>query len=102
MRLYFGREILFNRYLYKQINVNPNICQTYSLAVLLLGLADGTPPEGFYVGLQVDGRAIGEALGRLAGKGYSRLLANLLTAMLSEYRYRPLPSQVYEVFSQYE
>jgi hypothetical protein len=86
MRAYFGRPIHFNRYLYKQIGLNPNICQTFSLGILILSLADGIPPEAFYLpSLQMNGKLIGEAIGRLSVKGFSRLFYNLMRAMLSKY-----------------
>jgi hypothetical protein len=102
MRVYVGHRISFNRYIYKQLNINPNVCQTFSIAILMLSLADNRSAEEFYLpGMQVNGRTIGEALGRMTARGYSRLFGNLLTAMLSRSRYRPLPSQIYEIFSQY-
>ena len=40
-------------------------------------------------------------IGQLKGLGYSRLLTNLIKIMLSEYKNRPLASQIRQVFKEY-
>jgi hypothetical protein len=97
MHRVYGRVGPLNRQIYRQFGANPNVCQTYSLALLLLVLTTFHHPSIFYDGESslINEKAIAYALNLTSSKGYSRLLVNLIRVMLSLYPNRPLPSQVY-------
>lgn len=104
MRKYYRGEIVFSREIYRHFRVNPNVCQTYSLGLVILGLATFTEIAGFYdmVLLRLDAKYISQAISKFSALKYSSTLKNLMRVMLSGYGDRPLPSQIYLVFQPYE
>ncbi len=65
----------------------------------MLALMSAMPPSTFYSEPYfIEERAIGESLKRITAMGYSKLLVNLVKVMVSVYRNRPLPSQIYQIF----
>jgi hypothetical protein len=65
---------------YKQFNINPNICQTYSLGILLLSLSTRTHAINFYTqNLSLNSSYLKERLyGLQKTNEYSKLLTNLI------------------------
>jgi hypothetical protein len=102
MRKVFRQEGVLTRSVYKEYNINPNICQVYSIGVLLLVLATKCNISSIYVPpLTINENVVAFELDRLPQFGYSRLLCNLIRIMLSPYHNRPLPSQIRQTFKQF-
>ena len=84
--------------------MHPNICQTFSIAVLILEICTFIDGESFYdmYRMRINEVALSRALEAAERQKYSKLLLNLLRIMLSDHGDRPLPSQVYLTFKPYE
>lgn len=84
--------------------LHPNICQTFSVAVLILEICTFIDAESFYdmYRMRMNEVAVSRALEAAERLKYSKLLLNLLRIMLSDHADRPLPSQVYLTFKPYE
>lgn len=83
---------------YRNHGIIPNVCQTFSLGILILSLASLTQSEIFYDfhRMSVNFEIISFAMQRSFALGYSKLLTNLIKATLSSYKDRPLPSQIFK------
>lgn len=84
MKQVYGAEGVLTRNLYKRFRLNPNVCQVYSLAVIILSLVTGQHHLVLYIPpFEVNPSAITSCLSKLPSLGYSKLLANLLKIMLT-------------------
>ena len=99
MKKAFNNEGDISRALYKQFNINPNLCQVFSLAILLIVLTTKchhillySPP------FMVNEQSIKSSIEKMSALGYSKLLTNLVKVMIAPYRNRPFPHQIYETF----
>ena len=83
--------------------INPNISETYSIAIIVLEMCTFIDGESFYnqSSLMLNESTL-ERAEEIVSKNYSKLLYNLLRTMLSGHYDRPLPSQIYAVFQPYE
>ena len=103
MKKVHHNEVIITRDMYKHFHINPNISQVYSLGILLLVLTTGCHPLSLYLPpFSPNKRVIEEKVDSLRQIGYSKLLTNLCAIMLTSYRNRPLPSQIYQIFKQFE
>lgn len=85
--------------MYKDNHINPNICQVFSLGILLLILATKCSSSAFYAHpCSFNEKALALELDKLPQLGYSRLMCNLIRIMLSPYHNRPLASQIRQTF----
>jgi hypothetical protein len=91
------------RSIYKEHKLSPNICQVYSLGIVLLTLATNCNPHTLYTPpFSVNRPQLESQLSKLSTLGYSKLLCNLLRIMVAPYANRPLASQIRQIFKQYE
>jgi hypothetical protein len=86
------------------IKLQPNICQTFSIAIIVLEICTFVDGESFYdmYRLKLNEVHIQRAQEIMEKLKYSKLLLNLVRIMLSECRDRPLPSQIYLSFKPYQ
>lgn len=86
------------------IKLQPNICQTFSIAIIILEICTFVDGESFYdmYRLKLNEVHIQRAQEIMEKLKYSKLLLNLVRIMLSECRDRPLPSQIYLSFKPYQ
>jgi hypothetical protein len=88
----------------KSVKLHPNICQTFSIAIVVMEVCTFMEGESFYdmYRVKVNEVNLGRGLEMMEKLKYSKLLVNLLRIMLSGHGDRPLPSQIYLTFKPYE
>jgi hypothetical protein len=88
----------------RSIKLHPNICQTFSIAIIILEICTFIDGESFYdmFRMKLNEVSISRAEEMMEKLKYSKLLINLLRIMLSNHNDRPLPSQIYLSFKPYE
>ena len=88
----------------KNVKVYPNICQTFSIAIILLEVCTFLEGDSFYdmYRMRFNEVVLGRALEMAEKLKYSRLLVKLLAVMVSDPNDRPLPSQLHQTFRPYE
>lgn len=88
----------------KATKLHPNICQTFSVAVIIIEICTFMDGESFYdlYKMKFSDVNLGRALEVMEKNKYSKLLVNLLKIMVSGQSDRPLPSQIYATFRPYE
>jgi hypothetical protein len=88
----------------RNVKVHPNICQTFSIAILILEICTFIDGESFYdmYRMKLNDVALTRCLEMVEKQKYSKLLQNLLRIMMSDHVDRPLPSQIYLTFRPYE
>jgi len=84
--------------------LQPNICQTFSIAIIVLEICTFIDGESFYdmYRLKLNDIHVQRAEEMMEKLKYSKLLLNLVKIMLSGPGDRPLPSQIYLSFKPYE
>lgn len=88
----------------KGSKLHPNICQTYSIAIVIIEVCTFMEGESFYdmYRMRMNEVNLARAMEIIERLKYSKLLVSLLKIMLSGYNDRPLPSQIYLTFKPYE
>ena len=86
------------------IKLHPNICQTFSIAIIIIEICTFIDGDSFYDQnrMRVNEVNLSRALEILERQKYSKLLVNLLKIMLANQEDRPLPSQIHTTFKPYE
>ena len=89
---------------YRRFRIVPNICQSFSLGIIVIALTSLSKADIFYdfVNMKIIFQNIEYAMERTYKMGYSKLLTNLIKVMLSSYKDRPLPSQIMQIIQPYE
>ena len=84
--------------------VHPNICQTFSIAIVLLEVCTFLEGDSFYdmYRMKFNEVVLGRALEMVDKLKYSKLLGKLIAVMASGPADRPLPSQLHQIFRPYE
>ena len=87
----------------RQSKLHPNICQTFSIAIILLEVCTFLEGDSFYdmYRMRFNDVVLSRALEMLSKLGYSKLLSKLLAVMVSGPNDRPLPSQLHQIFRPY-
>ena len=80
----------------------PSLAQTFALGVVVLEVCTFIDGEQFYNKSYTFNENMFKKAFFLIEKNYSPLLKNLVGVMLSRYEDRPLPSQIYDVFSPFK
>ena len=83
--------------------LHPNICQTFTVAVIMLEVCTFIDGDSFYDlhRMKINDHLISRALDLVEKNKYSKLLINLFRIMLSGCEDRPLPSQIHQTFRPY-
>ena len=84
--------------------LHPNICQTFSIAIVIVEICTFIEGDSFYdqARMRVNEVNINRALEIIEKQKYSKLLVNLIRIMLTGPADRPLPSQIHTTFRPYE
>ena len=84
--------------------LHPNICQTYSIALIIVEVCCFIEGESFYDlhKMKINESNLARAIEMVDKNKYSKLLVNLLKIMTTGPNDRPLPSQIYTTFKPYE
>jgi hypothetical protein len=87
-----------------RIKIQPNVCQTFSMGIILLEITSFIEGDSFYdmKNKRINDKVIEKGLNMLPQLGYSKLIQSLIKVLLSHSNDRPLPSQIYAVFRPYE
>lgn len=88
----------------RSVKLHPNICQTFSIGIVILEICTFIDGESFYdmYRMKLNEVSISRAEEMMEKLKYSKLLINLLRIMLSNHNDRPLPSQIHLSFKPYE
>lgn len=87
-----------------RIKIHQNVCQTFSLGMIILEIATFIEGDSFYdmKNKRINEKVVEKGVQMIQQLGYSKLLQSLVRVMISNGNDRPLPSQVYAVFKPYE
>ena len=88
----------------RKSKLHPNICQTFSIAIIIIEICTFIEGESFYdlYRMRINETNLGRAIDMMGKNEYSKLLINLVKIMASSEADRPLPSQIYMTFRPYE
>lgn len=87
-----------------RIKFHPNVCQTFSLGIIILEIATFIEGDSFYdmKNRRINDKVLLKGINMIEKLNYSKLLQSIVRVMISNGNDRPLPSQIYAVFKPYE